>query len=272
VDSALVNGAYITLWSQPQVEIQRRSLRDSDTLDHAAGTQFRARGVERGDRIYVVATRRGELLLLGRLTVDLVVGQREADQHFQEHVYEAPDHLIGSGSALSLERVVPEGMARELQRESGRRLKIDPRRYSVDANSVRTTGRLTQHSAVLLDSLLEDTVEVNADQMGFLEGGRQMRRHQAIERSRAVRETALALHGSDCTVCGFSFEAAYGPLGEGFAEVHHLAELARLKKSTLVNPATDVVVLCANCHRMIHRKTPPLKPQELAQELRQERR
>lgn len=263
-----MSDAYITLWSQPQVEIERRSNRGGKSLDHAAGPQFRARGVKHGDHVYVVATSQGELLLLGRLTVDRVVGQREADEHFKEHVYEAPDHLIGSGSALNLDGIVPEDIARELQRASGKRLKIDPHSYRVEANSLRTTGRLTERSAALLDSLLTPAVQVDTDQVGFQKGGRQLRRHEAIERSSAVRARALAIHGSQCSVCGFSFAATYGPLGEGFAEVHHLAPLASLQRSTRVNPARDVVILCANCHRMVHRRSPLLSPRQLARELR----
>jgi len=64
-------------------------------------------------------------------------------------------------------------------------------------------------------------------------------------------------------VCGFSFGTSYGALGDGFAEVHHLAPLGTLTGSVLVDPETDVVVLCANCHRMVHRQDPPLTPDEL---------
>jgi 5-methylcytosine-specific restriction enzyme A len=40
-----------------------------------------------------------------------------------------------------------------------------------------------------------------------------------------------------------------------FAEVHHikpLSELKGIKHET--DPKTDLAILCANCHRMIHRK------------------
>jgi hypothetical protein len=258
-----VGSPFITLWSRPQVELERRSLQGSQTLDHTANTQFRKRGVEAGDRVYVLATQGGRLVLVGRLTVDHVVDQREADRYFGRPVYEAPDHLIGVGTALSLDRLVPEPIARAIQRESGRRLKIDSDEYRVDANSLRTTGRITEESAALLERLLDAAVLVATGEPGVREGGRREKRRLAIERSTRLRARALAYHGTACNVCGFSFAATYGPLGDGFAEVHHVAPLGSLDGEMLVDPATDVVVLCANCHRMVHRNDPPLTPDEV---------
>jgi len=90
-----VGDAYITLWSQPQIEIQRRHSHDDDTLSHTANDQFRDVRVAPGDRVYVVGTRAGELLLLGRITVERIVDQDEAERHFGHPVYVASDHLLG---------------------------------------------------------------------------------------------------------------------------------------------------------------------------------
>jgi hypothetical protein len=259
----LIGDAYITLWSQPQVEIQRRALYASDTLDHVASGQFKERGIDTGDRVYVLATQQGRLLLLGRLTVERVVDQLEAERHVGHAVYPAPDHLIGNGTPLNLDRVVPERIARAIQRESGKRIKIASDAYVVDANSLRATGRITEDSAAMLDTVLGEGSVIVEDEHGELEGRRRETRHEVIERSSRLRSRALAYHGPDCRVCGFSFAGTYGPLGDGFAEVHHLAPLATSTGAVLVDPVTDVVVLCANCHRMVHRKDPPLTPDDL---------
>lgn len=75
------------------------------------------------------------------------------------------------------------------------------------------------------------------------------------ERSPTLRAAALRIHGYRCQVCGFNFGEIYGSWGEGFAEVHHIQELSRADEiGTKTNPATDLAVLCSNCHRMIHRK------------------
>jgi len=40
----------------------------------------------------------------------------------------------------------------------------------------------------------------------------------------------------------------------GFIEAHHLKPVSDLTDRMQVNPITDMVVLSANCHRMIHRR------------------
>ncbi len=259
-----MSSAYIALWDQPQVEIERRAVAGfGGTLDHSASRQFRARGVSRGDRVYIVATRDRRLLLLGRLTVERIVDQATAERRFPgQAVYQAPDHLLGSGTRLELDRVVPEGIVRKIRRESGKPIKIDPRRYRIDPQSLRTTGRITDSSAALLDHVLGELIPVRLDQT-FEEGSKRERRHLATERSPAVRTAAPALQGIDCGICDFSYVERYGSLGAGFAEVHHLKPLGGLRKATRVNPKTDVIVVCANCHRMLHRTDPPLSPDEL---------
>lgn len=52
--------------------------------------------------------------------------------------------------------------------------------------------------------------------------------------------------------CGFGFEKAYGPLGKDFIEVHHVVPLSEAGRVN-TDPLTDLIVLCANCHRMVHR-------------------
>ncbi len=87
------------------------------------------------------------------------------------------------------------------------------------------------------------------------EGGRKMIISHRIERMPSLRWSALQIHGYNCMVCGFNFEEAYGKWGKGFIEVHHVRPLFQAKEEkTLTNPETDLAVVCANCHRMIHRK------------------
>jgi 5-methylcytosine-specific restriction protein A len=58
-----------------------------------------------------------------------------------------------------------------------------------------------------------------------------------------------------CEACGFDFGVRYGSRGQGFAECHHLLPLCDLKPGIKTRIA-DLAILCANCHRMIHRKKP----------------
>jgi len=54
----------------------------------------------------------------------------------------------------------------------------------------------------------------------------------------------------ECEVCGFDFFETYGERGNGFAECHHKLPLSHGTRSTYLR---DLAVVCANCHRMLHR-------------------
>lgn len=98
----------------------------------------------------------GESATRRRSDVERVVDQAEAERALgHTDVYEASDHLLGTGSALSLTRVVPEDIVRSIERESGKRIGVDPERYVVSHHGLRATGRITDESAELLDTVLD---------------------------------------------------------------------------------------------------------------------
>ena len=66
------------------------------------------------------------------------------------------------------------------------------------------------------------------------------------------------LQGYSRLACGFNFEKIYGKLGSNYIEAHHVVPVAKSQRSVKqVNLIDDFVVLCANCHRMIHRLGEP---------------
>ena len=74
------------------------------------------------------------------------------------------------------------------------------------------------------------------------------------ERDPRLRVQALAIHGFICFGCRFNFEERYGPHGAGFIHVHHVKPLHAAGGAQTVNPETDLVPLCPNCHAMVHRR------------------
>lgn len=74
------------------------------------------------------------------------------------------------------------------------------------------------------------------------------------ERNPVNRAKAIEIHGVTCKACGFNFENVYGERGKDFIEVHHVKPLHTIGAETEINPETDLVPVCSNCHRMIHRK------------------
>jgi hypothetical protein len=87
------------------------------------------------------------------------------------------------------------------------------------------------------------------------EGGKKVVISIQSERDSTLRKSAIKIHGKNRKVCGFNFESKYGSWGADYIEVHHVTPLnENKKKSVVTNPKTDLTVVCANCHRMIHKK------------------
>jgi len=81
---------------------------------------------------------------------------------------------------------------------------------------------------------------------------RKVRQHISYERSPKNRAKAIEIHGTVCNVCGFDFNRVYGSdLARDYIEVHHVKSLADIEG--LVDPKTDLITLCSNCHSMTHR-------------------
>jgi predicted HNH restriction endonuclease len=70
-----------------------------------------------------------------------------------------------------------------------------------------------------------------------------------LKKQNVVKTTGLLA----CEICSFDFGAIYGPLGEGFAECHHRLPLA-VSPGVATTRLADLAVVCANCHRMLHRR------------------
>lgn len=71
----------------------------------------------------------------------------------------------------------------------------------------------------------------------------QRKKAQALARAGALR----------CEVCHFDFFAVYGELGRGFIECHHRVPLSELHAQQPTH-LRDLALVCANCHRMLHRR------------------
>ena len=109
-----------------------------------------------------------------------------------------------------------------------------------------------------IDSFDADIEEVNTAGLNKSEIIQEIRRyklHLRIERNSKGAEKAKEHHGTICQACCFDFEKQYGLLGRDYIEAHHLKPLGKLEEGVVVDydVATDFAVLCANCHRMIHR-------------------
>ena len=101
----------------------------------------------------------------------------------------------------------------------------------------------------------------------FAEGKKYYARHLAYERNhgaiKKAKELYLQKHGSVCQICGFDFQATYGDVGRNYIEAHHTKPVSERDEEGEMTRIEDLVMVCANCHRMLHRRKPILKPQDL---------
>ncbi len=126
----------------------------------------------------------------------------------------------------------------------------------------RWTGR---HAAAIVAILPteSESVMVDPDVVGYPEGALATVQINRFERDRRNRAAAIAIHGSTCKGCGLEMAAKYGSLASGVIEVHHITPVSELGDSHVIDPATDLVPLCPNCHTVVHRRSPPISIEDL---------
>lgn len=98
---------------------------------------------------------------------------------------------------------------------------------------------------------------------GVMEGSVTYKTVKSYERSRINRAACIEIHGTSCLACGMSFGAYYGRIAEGFIHVHHITPVSSLGGAYVINPGTDLVPLCPNCHAVVHRRNPPFTVAEI---------
>jgi|SRR5699024_1860670 len=112
-----------------------------------------------------------------------------------------------------------------------------------------------------------DPLVIEAAQEGGLKAVVSYRR----ERDPKLREAKLKLVRAEgrpiaCEVCTFDFGKTYGDRGRGYIEIHHVTPLH--VSGVVQTRLEDLVLLCSNCHRMIHRSG-WLRPEELKDMVRE---
>lgn len=112
-------------------------------------------------------------------------------------------------------------------------------------------------------------IELDDEEAEAPEGRVLTRLHHTRERNAGIakrrKQSALAREGKlSCEACHFDFKAVYGDRGAGFIEAHHTQPLHQLAENHTTR-VSDLALLCANCHRMIHARRPWLTVAELSE-------
>jgi 5-methylcytosine-specific restriction protein A len=118
------------------------------------------------------------------------------------------------------------------------------------------------------EGTVEDTPLMSDDELAEAREGQLLTRlHRYRERNAAIvkrKKTSYFEQNGHlcCEACGFDFQSTYGKRGEDYIECHHIKPLSELTARQITKLA-DLVLLCANCHRMVHATRPWWRIEEL---------
>jgi predicted HNH restriction endonuclease len=106
----------------------------------------------------------------------------------------------------------------------------------------------------------------------FPEGKANYLLHRKLERDNHIVQLAKQKRLIEsgrlvCEICEFDFSEVYGEIGKGFIEAHHTKPVSEICETCLTK-INDLVLVCPNCHRMLHRRRPWLCHGELKNLLR----
>lgn len=240
-----------------------------DELHHAAGEQLKK--LEKNDRLWMVGSYGKRLFLAGsHFVTHSRLNQRAAEQLMGGKCWKAKYHVLldkRKAKVMELKDITDHGHQLRFAGPISE-LPSDPANWAMALRQLRT---LAPKSARLLEKLLGSNSAPQVTSKGkaatrtggtpvpeALEGRLVEHRHFASSRNAGLRRNALELAEGKCAACDRDFSNYLKHLGPGVLEVHHKKPLAS-HKSAEVTFLSDLVVLCSNCHALVHaNRTRPL--------------
>jgi len=185
----------------------------------------------------------------------ILAGRR--DTYFSQKVRNLKSHATLSRNGWAEEtgdgfRISPAGRAfAEANREAVERLLGDEFEYRALGPMFADIAKKPKRQVFVYDE--NETVTEGTG----LTGGPSKSRERSQKLRAAAREHFGDEHGNlRCAACGFDFEACYG---EGIAciEIHHMKPIYQYEdadtKKTIAQALKNLIPLCPNCHRFVHR-------------------
>ena len=111
--------------------------------------------------------------------------------------------------------------------------------------------------ALILDKKFEKSLDYEDRILNSgIEGQKKEVTHQVIQRDLAFiaryKEECRKKGNLRCKICGFSFDEKYPDISNGFIEAHHIEPISKYTGNHVLTEK-DIILVCANCHRMLHR-------------------
>jgi len=170
---------------------------------------------------------------------------------------------------MELKKYDPEYLGKGLGRN---RRSLEQEVWDLNSEVLQAAARSIRESLAVIqrgDSNWERTAVIGEPEIAdAVEGALVTRVHRSRERNPKIinakkRQVSKRNNGRlKCEVCDFDFADKYGDRGDGFIECHHKVPVSEMKPGDKTR-LSDLALLCANCHRMIHAKRPWLSIAEL---------
>lgn len=145
--------------------------------------------------------------------------------------------------------------------------------WSLYADKPQELSKLASHIKQFSSAVEQVIPAIPDDEEEGNEGQVLSRVHRYRERDRTLVTKKKSRFLSEyprlfCQGCGFDFEKKYGIRGRDYIECHHTKPVSELAVGETTK-LSDLVLLCSNCHRIVHRKKPWLTIDELKELVQQ---
>jgi hypothetical protein len=207
-------------------------------------------------------------------TVWVISGERTAGKtRYQLHSKFRPDELAQgqdawkiSGPGASLPApidVSDEPWLRELLGEQAN--------FSLGLNRIRSLSVLSALDSMFGKALgfPKERLPEEVPEGTYREGQGVQITVNRYERDASARAACLRHFGPVCQICRVDLATLYGPIAAGLVHVHHLQPLSQVEEQHEVRPDQDLIPVCPNCHAVVHRRDPPVTPDELREMMAQ---
>lgn len=171
----------------------------------------------------------------GNSSIEQPIIQKMLDSNINKHIYTRTDNKSP---------FVYEGLGNVNSYEISKPVKISWR-----FDQINNIDTLCEHEVPQNDILKEGSIQ----QITI----------NAYERNTTARRKCIEYYGYNCGICGFNYKEKYGEYADNFIQVHHIKPIAEIKSEYVLDPISDLIPICANCHSVIHRRKTALTPKEL---------
>ncbi len=211
-----------------------------------------------------------------------IIGGR-SDTFFTQKVRNLKSHdtLENLGYAVYSDRIQGEPSGRFTLTANGKSY-LDENMDIVDylLNNAFLSEDLKEAFEIILNNRDSDKkVELFDENTTVIEGTQAIIKTKVYKRSSKLRDKAIQFYTVNdrikCQACCFDFEEFYGVYGKDFIEIHHQKPVFQFDgddlERTIEEALENVIPVCSNCHRMIHRKRDePLSLEEIKDHVRED--